>query len=127
MIQKCPFVQFFKFFTYYLCSIIYFFEFFDFILLQCHFYCVIFSRFAADSLWLINACAQTAIRFFTAKYEILQLHANGHSFFYSEMRNFNVVPKRPFVLLLRNTKLFQNFNLLFDIKLKNLKLPLFVF
>ena len=35
------------------------------------------------------------------------------------------VPKRPFVLLLQNTKflkLFRNFNLVFDNKLKNLKL-----
>ena len=48
-------------------------------------------------------CTQTVIRFFTAKYEILQLYPNGHSFFHSEMRNFTGVPKRPFVLLQRNT------------------------
>ena len=65
-----------------------------------------------------------------------------HSFFHSKIRNFTVVPKRPFVFLQRNTKsrivpkrpfvlllrntkflkLFRNFNLLFDNKLKNLKL-----
>ena len=34
---------------------IYFFEIFAFTLLQSHFYCVIFSRFATDSLWFIGA------------------------------------------------------------------------
>ena len=51
-----------------------------------------------------NACTQAAICFFTAKYEILQLHPNGHSFFYREIRNLTVVPKRPFVFLQRNAK-----------------------
>ena len=43
------------------------------------------------------SCTQMAIRFFTVKYEFLQLYPNGHSFFYSEIRNFTVVSKRPFV------------------------------
>ena len=34
------------------------------------------------------SCAQAAIRFFTAKYETLQLYPNGHLFFYSEIQNF---------------------------------------
>ena len=51
-----------------------------------------------------QSCTQTAIRFFTPKYEILKLYQNGHPFFYSEIRNFKVVPKRPSVFLQRNTK-----------------------
>ena len=43
------------------------------------------------------SCLQTVIHFFTAKYEILQLSTNGHSFFHSEIRNFTVVFKRSFV------------------------------
>ena len=42
------------------------------------------------------SCTQTPIRYFTAKYEILQLHSNGHSFSYSKMQNFETLPKRPF-------------------------------
>ena len=64
------------------------------------------------------------IRFLTAKCEMLQLDPNGHLFFYSEIR-IRIVPKRSFVLWLRNTKflkLFRNFNLLFENKLRNLKL-----
>ena len=34
------------------------------------------------------SCTKTAIRFLTAKHEILQLHPSGFSFFYSEMQNF---------------------------------------
>ena len=34
------------------------------------------------------SCNNTAIRFLTAKHEILQLHPSGFSFFYSEMQNF---------------------------------------
>ena len=44
-----------------------------------------------------QSCTQTAIRFFTAKYEILKLYPNGHPIFYDEIRNFKVVPKRPLV------------------------------
>ena len=55
---------------------------------------------------LLNACTQAAIRFFTVKYEISQLHPNGHSIFYSEIRNFTVVPKRPFVFSQRSTKFY---------------------
>ena len=54
------------------------------------------------------------------------MNPNGHSNFQSKTLNFTVVLKRPFVLLLRNTKflkLLRNFNLLFDNKFKNLKLP----
>ena len=89
-----------------------------------------------------NACTQTAIRFFTAKYEILQLYPNGLSFFYSKIRNFenctqtairfsqqnkkfSNVPELPFILWLQNTKflkLLRNSHVLFDNKLKNLKL-----
>ena len=42
------------------------------------------------------SCTQTAICYFTAKYEILQLYSNGHSLFYSEMQNFETLPKQPF-------------------------------
>ena len=85
-----------------------------------------------------NACTQTAIRFFTAKYEILQLYPNGHSFFltaiyeilqlspnghsfffYREIRNFTVTPKRSFVFLQRNAKfwkLYQNGHSFFTAK-----------
>ena len=80
----------------------------------------------------LNACTETVIRFFegstkykhlypngyfflTAKYKILQLYPDGHSFFYSKIQNFEhfiqtvigffttkykvlkVVPKQPFV------------------------------
>ena len=88
-----------------------------------------------------NACTKAAIRFFTAKYEVLQLYTNGVSFFYSEMQNlenctqtaflfsqqnekFNNVPKLPVILWLQNTKIFKlflNSHVLFDSKLKNLK------
>ena len=49
-----------------------------------------------------NACTQVVIRVFTAKYEILQLYPNGHSFFflfffYSEIQNSTVLLKRLFV------------------------------
>ena len=40
----------------------------------------------------INACTQAAIRFFTAKYKILQLYPNGHSFFYGKMQNLELYP-----------------------------------
>ena len=53
------------------------------------------------------ACTQTAIRFITRKYKILQLQPNGHSFFYREMQNFTVVPKRPFTFLKRNAKFWK--------------------
>ena len=36
----------------------------------------------------VNTCTQTVIRFFTAKYKILQLHSKDHSFFYNEIQNF---------------------------------------
>ena len=84
------------------------------------------------TLWLsANACTETAIRFFTAKYKILKLYPNGHSFFYSEIRKFTIVPKRPFVFLQRNTKFYsctqtaiRSFTTKYEIfKLKNLKLP----
>ena len=56
------------------------------------------------------SCTQTAICFFKAKYEILQLYPNISSFFfvffYSEIRNFTVVPKRPSAFLQRNTKFY---------------------
>ena len=78
----------------------------------------------------------------TAKYEILQFYPNGHSFFYSEMQNFEnctqttisfsqrnmkfrIVPKLPFVLWLQNAKyltLLRNAHLLFDNNLKNVML-----
>ena len=44
----------------------------------------------------IYSCTQTAICYFTAKYEISQLYSNGHSFFYSELKNFETLPKQPF-------------------------------
>ena len=55
---------------------------------------------------LKNACTQAAIRFFTPKNQILQLYPNDHSFFYSKIQNFTVVPKRPFVFLQRSTKFY---------------------
>ena len=83
------------------------------------------------------ALKQPAICFFTAKYEILQLHPNGYSFFIAQCQSLQLylndhmfffvffflffftakykilktVPKRPYVLSLRNTrnlKLHQN-------------------
>ena len=45
-----------------------------------------------------------AIRFFATKCKILQLYPNGHSLFYSEIRNFIVLLKRPFVFLQWNAK-----------------------
>ena len=55
-----------------------------------------------------NVCTQAAIRFFTAKYEILQLYPNGNSFFfYSEIRNFTVVPKRQFVFFTAKYEVLQ--------------------
>ena len=90
---------------------------------------------------LLNGCTQTVICFFTAKYEILQLYLHSHSFFYSEMQNFEnctqtatrfsqrnkkfrIVHKLPFIPWLQNTKFlkfFRNSHLLFGNKLKNLK------
>ena len=54
-----------------------------------------------------NACTQAPIRFFTAKYQILQLYSNGHSFVYSGIRNFTVVPKRPFFFFTAKYKILQ--------------------
>ena len=54
---------------------------------------------------ILNACTQAVIRFFTAKYEISKLYPNGHSFFYGEIRNFKVAPKRPSVFLQGITKI----------------------
>ena len=34
------------------------------------------------------------------------MYPNGHSFCYSERQHFTVVPKRPFVILQRNTKFY---------------------
>ena len=45
----------------------------------------------------MNACTQAAIRFLTGKNKILQWYPNGHSFVYTEMQNFENVPKRSFV------------------------------
>ena len=69
----------------------------------------------------LDSCSQTTIRFFTVKYKILQFYRNSHLVILQQ--NTKSVLKRPFVLWLRNTKflkLFRNFNLLFDNKLKNL-------
>ena len=59
-----------------------------------------------------QSCTQTAIRFFTAKYEILKLHPNGHSFFYSKIQNYTVVLKLPFVFYsdIRNLEFYPNGN-----------------
>ena len=56
------------------------------------------------------SCTQTAIRLFTAEYEILQLCPNGHFFFHSEIQNFTVVPKRLFIFYseIQNLELFPN-------------------
>ena len=65
-------------------------------------------------LWLIKVregareCVYPFV-FFTAKYQILQLHPNDHSFFYSEMQNFETVPKRPFCFFHNETQNFKNF------------------
>ena len=63
---------------------------------------------------------------FYSKKEILQLYSHSYSF---SQRNtkFRIVPKRPFVLWLRNTtflKLFRDVHLLFDNTLKKLMLCL---
>ena len=53
-----------------------------------------------------HACTPTANHFFTAKYGILQLYRNSQSIFYNEIRNFTVVPKRPFLFRQWNTKFY---------------------
>ena len=88
----------------------------------------IFNSFFADqsSLILNNSILQSELKLLTehtltscdfSETEILQIidsqdsnkahervYPNGHSFFYSEIRNFTVVPKRPFVFLQQNKK-----------------------
>ena len=57
------------------------------------------------------SCTQTAIHYFAAEYEILQLYSNGHSFFYSEMQNFENCTQMAIRFLQRNTgfwKLYPN-------------------
>ena len=75
----------------------------------------------------MNACAEAAIRFFTAKYKILQLYQRNTKFrivpkwplvFYNEIQKLESFPTTKYKVL----KLFRNFHLLFDNKLKNLKL-----
>ena len=50
------------------------------------------------------SCSQTAIPYFTLKYEISQLHSNGHSFFCSKMENFETT-QTAISFFLRNTKI----------------------
>ena len=66
----------------------------------------------------MNACTEAAIRFFTAKYEFLQLYPNGHSVFRSEIQNPTVALKQPFVFHseIRNLELYHSF---FDYKIQN--------
>ena len=62
------------------------------------------------------SCTQMAIRFFPAKYEILRLYPNGHSFFTAKCKILETVPKRPFMFLQRNIefwKLYPNSHLYF--------------
>ena len=67
----------------------------------------------------------TGHSFFTAKYEILRLYPNSHSFcfFHSEIQNFAVVPKRPFVFffLQQNTKfkIVSDAHSFFDYEIRN--------
>ena len=53
------------------------------------------------------SCTQTAIRYFTVKYKILQLCSNGHSVFYSEMQNFETLPKQPFCFFTTKHKILK--------------------
>ena len=55
----------------------------------------------------IQSCIQTAIRYFTGKYGLLQLYSNGHSFFYNEMQNFGTEPNGHFVFY-NETQNFEN-------------------
>ena len=86
-----------------------------------------------NSTFHYNAGTQAAIRFFTvkyqilqlhpnghsfstAKYEILQLYPNGHSFFTVKCKILKTLPKRPFMFLQRNIefwKLYPNSHLYF--------------
>ena len=50
---------------------------------------------------------QTAIRFFTTRYEILQLHSNGHSFFIAKYKNLQLYPDGYPFFLQRNTKFWK--------------------
>ena len=54
------------------------------------------------------SCTHTAIRYFTVKYEILQVYSNGHQFFYSEMQNFETLPKQPFRFFYNERQNFKN-------------------
>ena len=64
-----------------------------------------------------------AIRFFTAKYEILQVFPNGHSFFTAKCKILKTVPKRPAMFLQRNIefwKLYQTVICIFHKEIRNL-------
>ena len=62
--------------------------------------------------------------FVKMKYEVLQLYSNGHSFFYSEIRNYTVVPKRPFVFhsKIRNLELRPNCHSFFNYEIEIFKI-----
>ena len=62
------------------------------------------SKILKDLEGLVDACTHAVIRFSKAKYKILQLYPNEHSFFYSKTRNFTVLPKRQFIFLQKNAK-----------------------
>ena len=49
-----------------------------------------------------------AIRFFATKCKILQLYPHGHSLFYSEMQNFETLPKQPFRFFYNERQNFKN-------------------
>ena len=71
------------------------------------------------------SCTQTAIRFLQRNTKSYSCTQTAIRFFYSEIRNLELYPNGH-LFLVRNTKFlnfFRNFNLLFDNKLKKLKLP----
>ena len=53
------------------------------------------------------SCTQTAIRYFTAKYKILQLYSNDHHFFTVKCKISKLFPNSHFSFLQRNTKFWR--------------------
>ena len=54
------------------------------------------------------SCSQTAIPYFTLKYEISQLHSNGQSFFCSKMENFETTETAMSFFFFTKHKNFEN-------------------
>ena len=75
---------------------------------------IVFVTVKYEILQFFTNVMRTLIRFFSAKFKVLLLYANGNLFlfcllFYSEIRNFAVLPKR-WYLFYRKIPDFENYS-----------------